>query len=96
MLRCLTGVWNAVLSCVNRYNSNPWILDVANLVREQLTIVPDKHLVRTNMGGDKLQAALDSAVRSDKAPAIFDAAADKFQEVSAHGEAPTRPWTNSL
>ena len=38
------------------------------------------------MGWDKLQSALDSAVQSDKAPAIFDAAADKFQEVSAHGE----------
>ena len=25
-------------------------------------------------------------MQSDKAPAIFDAAADKFQEVSAHGE----------
>ena len=31
------------------------------------------------------QAALDTAVQSDKAPALFDAAADKFQEVSAHG-----------
>ena len=41
------------------------------------------------MGWDKLQAALDSAVQSDAAPAIFDAAADKFQEVSAHG-APQR------
>ncbi len=35
-----------------------------------------------------LQAALDSAVQSDKAPAIFDSAADKFQEVSAHGVSP--------
>lgn len=34
-----------------------------------------------------MQAALDSAVQSDKAPAIFEGAADKFQEVSAHGEA---------
>jgi hypothetical protein len=31
------------------------------------------------------QAALDTAVHSEKAPALFDAAADKFQEVSAHG-----------
>lgn len=31
------------------------------------------------------QAALDTAVQSDKAPALFDGAADKFQEVSAHG-----------
>lgn len=32
-----------------------------------------------------LQAALDTAVQSDKAPPLFDQAADKFQEVSAHG-----------
>lgn len=39
-----------------------------------------------------MQAALDCAVQSDKAPAIFDAAADKFQEVSAHGEALKSAW----
>ena len=68
------------------FEIDQWILDFANLFREQLNIEPDKHLDLTNMGWDKLQAALDSAVQSDKAPAIFDAAADKFQEVSAHGE----------
>lgn len=72
------------------FEIDQWILDFANLFREQLNIEPDKHLDLTNMGWDKLQAALDSAVRSDKAPAIFDAAADKFQEVSAHGEAPDK------
>ena len=70
------------------FEIDQWILDFANLFREQLNIEPDKHLDLTNMGWDKLQAALDSAVQSDKAPAIFDAAADKFQEVSAHGEPP--------
>ena len=68
------------------FEIDQWILDFANLFREQLNIEPDKHLDLTNMGWDKLQSALDSAVQSDKAPAIFDAAADKFQEVSAHGE----------
>lgn len=68
------------------FEIDQWILDFANLFREQLNIEPDKHLDLTNMGWDKLQAALDSAVQSDKAPAIFDAAAEKFQEVSAHGE----------
>ncbi len=68
------------------FEIDQWILDFANLFREQLNVEPDKHLDLTNMGWDKLQAALDSAVQSDKAPAIFDAAADKFQEVSAHGE----------
>ena len=67
------------------FEIDQWILDFANLFREQLNIEPDKHLDLTNMGWDKLQAALDSAVQSDQAPAIFDAAADKFQEVSAHG-----------
>lgn len=70
------------------FEIDQWILDFANLFREQLNIEPDKHLDLTNMGWDKLQAALDSAVQSDQAPAIFDAAADKFQEVSAHGASP--------
>ena len=73
------------------FEIDQWILDFANLFREQLNIEPDKHLDLTNMGWDKLQAALDSAVQSDQAPAIFDAAADKFQEVSAHGPSPPRP-----
>ena len=39
------------------------------------------------------QAALDTAVQSEKAPALFDAAADKFQEVSAHGAClPSSPF----
>ena len=44
------------------------------------------------------QAALDTAVQSDKAPALFDAAADKFQEVSAHGArtAPLEEVSNCL
>ena len=33
----------------------------------------------------RAQAAMDSAVQDDRAPALFQAAADKFQEVSAHG-----------
>ena len=49
------------------FEIDQWILDFANLFREQLNIEPDKHLDLTNMGWDKLQAALDSAVQSDKA-----------------------------
>ena len=78
------------------FEIDQWILDFANLFREQLNIEPDKHLDLTNMGWDKLQAALDSAVQSDQAPAIFDAAADKFQEVSAHGPSPARPLAGPL
>jgi hypothetical protein len=62
-----------------------WIVDFAQLFREHLGVDPDRHLDLTNMGWDRLQAALDSAVQSDKAPALFDQAAEKFQEVSAHG-----------
>jgi hypothetical protein len=31
---------------------------------------------------------MDSAVQDERAPALFQAAADKFQEVSAHGARP--------
>jgi len=33
---------------------------------------------------------MDSAVQDERAPALFQAAADKFQEVSAHGARPPR------
>ncbi|BDA44746.1 probable protein CLMP1 [Coccomyxa sp. Obi] len=67
------------------FEIDQWIVDFAQLFREQLGVDPDKHLDLTNVAWEKLQAALDTAVQSDKAPALFDAAADKFQEVSAHG-----------
>ncbi|EIE21525.1 hypothetical protein COCSUDRAFT_66932 [Coccomyxa subellipsoidea C-169] len=109
------------------FEIDQWIVDFAQLFREQLGVDPDKHLDLTNIAWEKLQArtstrrhypsqtaslcphtpveaivqptlellardqdgidiaALDTAVQSDKAPALFDGAADKFQEVSAHG-----------
>lgn len=57
------------------------------MFRDALGVEPDKHLDLTNFGWEKLQSALDSAVLSDEAPKLFDKAADRFQEVTAHGEA---------
>jgi hypothetical protein len=61
-------------------------VDFANLFRDALGVEPDKHLDLTNFGWEKLQSALDSAVLSDEAPKLFDQAADRFQEVTAHGK----------
>ena len=68
------------------YEIEQWLIDFANLFRDALGVEPDKHLDLTNFGWEKLQGALDTAVLSDEAPALFDKAADKFQEVTAHGE----------
>ncbi len=38
----------------------------------------------------RAQLAMDTAVQDERAPALFQAAADKFQEVSAHGALPSR------
>lgn len=68
------------------YEIEQWLVDFANLFRDALGVEPDKHLDLTNYGWEKLQSALDSAVLSDEAPKLFDQAAERFQEVTAHGE----------
>ena len=68
------------------YEVEQWLVDFANLFRDALGVEPDKHLDLTSFGWEKLQGALDSAVLSDEAPKLFDKAADRFQEVTAHGE----------
>lgn len=61
-------------------------MEFANLFRDALGVEPDRHLDLTNFGWDKLQNALETAVLDDKAPELFDQAAERFQEVTAHGE----------
>ena len=51
---------------------------------------PDKHLDLQTLGWDKCTAAMEEAISSEKAEPIFKAAADKFQEVAATGQA--LPW----
>ena len=48
---------------------------------------PDKHLDLQTLGWDKCTAAMEEAISCDKAEPIFQAAADKFQEVAATGKA---------
>ncbi|KAK9834855.1 hypothetical protein WJX81_004062 [Elliptochloris bilobata] len=67
------------------YELDQWLLDFANLFREVLNVEPERHLDLTQIGWERLQAAMDTAVQDGRAPALFQAAADKFQEVSAHG-----------
>ena len=47
---------------------------------------PDKHLDLQTLGWDKCTAAMEEAISSEKSEPIFQAAADKFQEVAATGE----------
>ncbi|KAL3157883.1 hypothetical protein ABBQ32_012294 [Trebouxia sp. C0010 RCD-2024] len=68
-----------------QYAVDQWILDFANLFREQTGVDPDKHLDLQTLGWDKCTAAMEEAISSDKAEPIFKAAADKFQEVAATG-----------
>ncbi len=51
-------------------------------------IDPDKHLDLQTLGWDKCTAAMEEAISSEKAEPIFQAAADKFQEVAATGGSP--------
>lgn len=46
---------------------------------------PDKHLDLQTLGWDKCTAAMEEAISCEKAEPIFQAAADKFQEVAATG-----------
>lgn len=68
-----------------QYAVDQWILDFANLFREQTGIDPDKHLDLQTLGWDKCTAAMEEAISSEKAEPIFQGAADKFQEVAATG-----------
>ena len=47
---------------------------------------PDKHLDLQTLGWDKCTAAMEEAISSEQSEPIFQAAADKFQEVAATGE----------
>lgn len=68
-----------------QYAVDQWILDFANLFREQTGVDPDKHLDLQTLGWDKCTAAMEEAISCEKAEPIFQAAADKFQEVAATG-----------
>lgn len=48
---------------------------------------PDKHLDLQTLGWDKCTSAMEEAISSEKSEPIFKAAADKFQEVAATGQA---------
>jgi hypothetical protein len=62
-----------------------WLLDFAALFREQLGVEADRPLDLQAQAWDKMQAALDMAVRDDRADQLFDQAAARFQEMSAQG-----------
>ena len=60
---------------------------IVNVVAWVAGIDPDKHLDLQTLGWDKCTAAMEEAISSEKAEPIFQAAADKFQEVAATGGA---------
>jgi len=63
--------------------ADAWLLDFAALVRDRLGIDPDRHLDLAAAGWDRLTAAVEDCRASPDADAIFDAAADKFDESAA-------------
>lgn len=67
------------------YEVEEWLVDFANLFREQLNIDPERHLDLHALGYEKCTQALDLAVQSDKALPLFKASADKFMEVTITG-----------
>lgn len=60
-----------------------WLLDFAALFRDKLGVDADRPLDVAATAWDKVQAALDAAARDEGAPALFEAAADKFTEGAA-------------
>jgi tetratricopeptide (TPR) repeat protein len=62
-----------------------WIVDFAHLFRDSTGLDFDRHVELHNLGFDKIQEAMDSSLRSDKALPLLDAAADKFAEVTISG-----------
>ncbi|GMH37813.1 hypothetical protein BSKO_05686 [Bryopsis sp. KO-2023] len=67
------------------YEIDDWLVDFANLFRENLGIDPERHVDMHNLGVEKCQKALEAAIHCDKALPIFDEAAEKFKEVTCVG-----------
>lgn len=60
-----------------------WMFDFADLFRQQLGVDPDAHVAIQAEGMERCQDALEAVATSTEAQPLFDAAADKFQEVAA-------------
>ena len=79
------------------YDPAKWALSLQCVFKREICIAmptelllsagidPDKHLDLQTLGWDKCTAAMEEAISSEKAEPIFQAAADKFQEVAATG-----------
>lgn len=61
-LKCLFAAQAAETSAANQqpesFEIDQWIVDFAQLFREQLGVDPDKHLDLTNVAWEKLQVGL--------------------------------------
>lgn len=67
------------------YEIDDWLVDFANLFRENLGIDPERHVDMHNLGVEKCQKALEAAIHCDQALPIFNEAAEKFKEVTCVG-----------
>eukprot|EP00210_Caulerpa_lentillifera_P004482 g4276.t1 len=67
------------------YEIDDWLVEFANLFRERTGIDPDRHVDMHNLGVEKCQRALESAINSPEALPIFEEAAEKFKEVTCVG-----------
>ena len=62
-----------------------WVVQLAQLVREQLNIDPDRHVDLQQEGWEHVSQALDKVLVSDEAVQLFEQGIGKFKEVVALG-----------
>jgi len=62
-----------------------WVVQFAQLFREQLNIDPDRHVDLQAEGWDRVSQALDKVLTSDEAVGLFAQGVDKFKEIIALG-----------
>eukprot|EP00892_Ulva_mutabilis_P001101 jgi/Ulvmu1/10992/UM007_0172.1 len=62
-----------------------WLIDFANLFRDQLSIDPDKHVDMQSEGADACQRALDTVIKLPEAKGLFAESLDRFRDVTCIG-----------
>ncbi|KAI8470898.1 MAG: hypothetical protein J3K34DRAFT_508325 [Monoraphidium minutum] len=62
-----------------------WLIDFANLFRDVSGLDPDGHVEFQNEGWDATTRAMEATLRSDGAAPLFEAAAERFRDVTCTG-----------
>jgi len=62
-----------------------WLIDFANLFKEASGLDSERHVGALSDGWDASTRAMEAVLRSDAAAPLFEAAAEKFKEVTCSG-----------